>query len=83
VTPTDLEPSSPTVTKMCIAPNKKSHNLYPARESCGTSWRANPVPSNKINKSGGADFGERTEGGRIEIKSECFVVSIEFLRGKA
>jgi hypothetical protein len=29
----------------------------------------------------GSDFGERTEGGRIEIQAERFVVSIEFLSG--
>jgi len=29
----------------------------------------------------GADFGERTERGWIEIQGECFMVSIEFLNG--
>jgi hypothetical protein len=30
----------------------------------------------------GADFGERTEGGCIEIQGERFVVSVEFLSGR-
>ncbi len=30
----------------------------------------------------GADFGERTEGGRIEIQGERLAVSVEFLSGR-
>jgi hypothetical protein len=30
----------------------------------------------------GADFGERTKGGRVEVQSERFVVNVDFFRGR-